>query len=96
VSGYGKGEKQELVAAILRIQKRLGGLETKLAINYLIEDNVIESFRILLKYYDKLYHKGLHTRNNLAEILTKLTCESVDPVKNASIIIAHETKTENV
>ena len=96
VSGYGKGEKSELVSAILRIQKRLGGLETKLAINFLIEDNITESFRILLKYYDKLYYKGLHSRSNLQEILTKLACETVDPVKNASFIIAHETKTENV
>jgi len=96
VSGYGKGEKQELVAAILRIQKRLGGLETKQAVNYLIEDNLTDSFRILLKYYDKLYNKGLHSRENLPDLLIKLDCETVDAVKNANSIIALTTKKENV
>ena len=46
---YGKFEKEKLVNAIIRIQKRLGGLETKTAINHLLENNHKECFRILLK-----------------------------------------------
>jgi tRNA 2-selenouridine synthase SelU len=92
VADYGKGNKEELVNAILRIQKRLGGLETKLAINFLIEDNLTECFRILLKYYDKLYYKGLHSRENAADLIIKLECETVDAVKNAISIIAQKTK----
>ena len=56
-----------MVNAIIRIQKRLGGLETKNAINHLLENNAKESFRILLTYYDKWYLKGLNnsaTRTN--------------------------------
>jgi len=34
---YGRFETEKLVNAIIRIQKRLGGLETKNAVNYLIE-----------------------------------------------------------
>jgi tRNA 2-selenouridine synthase len=34
---YGKLEKEKMVNAIMRIQKRLGGLETKTAINFLLE-----------------------------------------------------------
>ena len=59
---YGKLNKETLVNAIIRIQKRLGGLETKNAINHLLENNTKESFRILLTYYDKWYLKGLNNR----------------------------------
>ncbi|HEX8462668.1 MAG TPA: tRNA 2-selenouridine(34) synthase MnmH [Segetibacter sp.] len=95
-SDYGKSGKQELVSAILRIQKRLGGLETKQAINFIIEDNLTEGFRILLKYYDKLYYKGLHSREKLDELLIKIPCETVDASKNAGNIIAPKNKPENV
>lgn len=64
VTHYGKLPKADLASAITRIQKRLGGLETKTAMNYLIEDNIRESFRVLLKYYDKQYEKGLHNRQD--------------------------------
>lgn len=95
VSGYGKGDKQELASAILRIQKRLGGQETKAAINFLIEDNFIESFRILLKYYDKQYLKGLHSRDNVQELLQILECETVEAKKNAKLIFAQQIEKVN-
>ncbi len=58
VSAYGKFEKAELINATLRIKKRLGGLETKTAINFLLEDNVKDCFALLLQYYDKYYQKN--------------------------------------
>jgi tRNA 2-selenouridine synthase len=36
LEGYGKFDKQSLMNATLRIQKRLGGVETKTAINHII------------------------------------------------------------
>jgi tRNA 2-selenouridine synthase len=75
---YGKFDKEKLVNAVIRIQKRLGGLETKNAINFLLENNHKECFRILLMYYDKWYNKGLHNRERLPEILHKISCYSVD------------------
>ena len=42
---------EKMIDAILRIKERLGGLEAKKAIEFLNEDNTIESFRIFLKYY---------------------------------------------
>ncbi len=77
VSTYGTYKKDELVSAIMRIQKRLGGLQTKNAINYLLEDNFEECFSILLQYYDKLYAKGLQNRTNLNNLLNSITCETV-------------------
>lgn len=92
VSEYGKGDLQELEAAIIRIQKRLGGLETKTAIKFLNENNLVECFRILLKYYDKQYLKGLHSRDNLDELLHRVECETVDAERNASHIFAKKIR----
>lgn len=57
VKGYGDFDKEELVAAIIRIQKRLGGLETKNAIEAIEQNDIPAAFAILLKYYDKWYEK---------------------------------------
>jgi tRNA 2-selenouridine synthase len=89
---YGKGDKEELKNAILRIQKRLGGLETKMAVTYLSEGNLHEAFRILLKYYDKEYLKGLNKRDNLNDLLQTVKSETVDTLKNARCIIAKQTE----
>ena len=84
---YGKLDKTAIVNAIMRIQKRLGGLETKLAINFLLENNHRESFRILLKYYDKYYEKGLYNRDNLEALLQKIPCENWDIKNNAQKLL---------
>jgi tRNA 2-selenouridine synthase len=60
---YGNLDKNELVAAIQRIQKRLGGMNTKMAILHINENNIPETFKILLHYYDRCYQKSLHTRS---------------------------------
>jgi tRNA 2-selenouridine synthase len=77
VKEYGSLDKEKLINSIFRIQRRLGGLETKNAINFLLEDNTIECFRILLKYYDKWYLKSLHNRENLNSLLVNISCENV-------------------
>jgi tRNA 2-selenouridine synthase len=88
VSGYGKFEKDQLMSAILRIKKRLGGLETKTAINYLIEDDIINSFSVLLVYYDKLYLKGAYNRENAETLIHKIEVATVDPSLNAATLLA--------
>ena len=81
---YGKFEKEELEKSIIRIQKRLGGLETKKAINFLHENNLHECFSVLLRYYDKFYANSLYKRENIESVLNKISCESVD-ISNAQI-----------
>ena len=87
LEGYGKYEKDKLMSAILRIKKRLGGLETKTAINFLIEDDVESCFKILLHYYDKLYLKGAHNRENVETLIHKIDVPTVDPAKNAATLL---------
>jgi len=84
---YGRHEKESLINSIIRIKKRLGGLETKMAICFLVEDNYKECFRILLKYYDKWYSKGLDSRENLNGLLHKISCDTIDVKPNAEKIL---------
>ena len=83
---YSRQPKDHLVNAIMRIQKRLGGLETKNAINFLLEDNYKESFRILLRYYDKYYLKALQNRDADIPVRT-LSSEKVNTEYNSNLII---------
>ncbi len=85
---YGNHNKKLLADSIVRISKRLGGLETKNALNYLEEGNISACFSILLKYYDKHYLKGLNNRDNLSSLLQKLPCIAVDP-NNAAMLTAY-------
>lgn len=83
---YGKLKKQYLKDAIVRIQKRLGGLETKNALQFLDAGDLKQCFRILLAYYDKWYHKGLYNRENLEALLNKIPCAGVDTQINTQKI----------
>ena len=89
---YGKIEKEKLVNAIIRIQKRLGGLETKNAIKFLLEDNHKECFRILLKYYDKSYSKGLYNRENPIELINKISAEKVNAKVNTNLLMNESSR----
>lgn len=85
VETYGKLDKKELGEATARIQKKLGGLETKTALQYLERDDLYACFNILLKYYDKLYLKSLNTRAEFQskEFKREIISNVVDPEINA-------------
>jgi tRNA 2-selenouridine synthase len=85
---YGKLKKESLYDAILRIQKRLGGLETKNALRFLAENDHRECFRILLSYYDKWYYKGLMNRENISPLLNKIPCTGVDTETNIQKLLS--------
>ena len=86
VEEYGSLDKERMIDAIIRIKERLGGLEAKNAIQFLNENNTAESFRILLKYYDKWYTKGLHNREHINSLLHTVNCEFVTP-ENAKKLV---------
>lgn len=87
VAGYGSLAKELLVNAIIRIQKRLGPLETKTAIGFLLEDNVRECFRVLLQYYDKTYRQALEKRDNVNSLIHTVTSGEVDAILNTQKIL---------
>jgi len=85
---YSSTEKEKLVNNTIRIQKRLGGLDTKSAINFLLEDDYAGCFSILLRYYDKYYTKALESRENLSVLLNKIPCSNVDTTTNLQKLLA--------
>lgn len=88
VHGYGQFDKKHFINAIMRIKKRLGPLETKTAINFLLEDDIKNCFAVLLKYYDKWYSKSLlQLRENTANTINRINCSTVDAAKNAQLIL---------
>ena len=92
LQNYGKFEKDKLIGGIYRIRKRLGGLDTKNAINFLLEGNVVESFKILLEYYDRLYVKSTTTnRKKIKYIVLNETNAS----QNAEAIINLSTSNDD-
>ncbi len=94
VEEYGVLDKEKVIEAIVRIKERLGGLEAKRSIEFLQQNNTIESFRILLKYYDRWYLKGLHNRENINSLLYTVNCESVTP-ENAKKLVQQPLYHEN-
>lgn len=89
VSGYGKSSKESLINAILRITKKLGGLEAKTAVNFLMDEDVENCFRILLKYYDKLYHKNeIKSKQDQKQII-RIECADTDAKLNLKKLLEH-------
>jgi len=87
VQAYGRFAVADLIAATLRIQKRLGGLETKTAVNYLVENNIEAAFSILLKYYDKVYQKNIETAAIPKFKTEKIVASEVNSIDNTSLIM---------
>ena len=89
VAQYGRFDKSDLIDATTRIQKRLGGLETKLAIQCIRDNNIKDAFEILLKYYDKWYTKFTeHNTKAPKPKLIKQVASQVHPMENASLLLA--------
>lgn len=86
VSVYGNFDKKNLEACILQLKKRLGGQETKKALDLLASDKPKDSFSILMNYYDKVYSRALDSRENIQALLNKIPAESVD-TKNSALLI---------
>jgi tRNA 2-selenouridine synthase len=62
VQVYGSADRQDLIQATLRIQKRLGGQRTKEAIELIQAEKLTEAFDLILDYYDKTYTYDLQRR----------------------------------
>ena len=86
---YSSCDTEKLMDSVRRISKRLGGLETKNTLELLEKGDHREAFRILLNYYDKRYLKGLHNREQLLTLLTKIKCDIVTPA-NANLLTKHQ------
>jgi tRNA 2-selenouridine synthase len=60
---YGVADRAELITATERIRKKLGGLRTQQAVEYLQQGKLTEACNLILDYYDKTYTHDLRRRN---------------------------------
>ncbi len=88
---YGQFSTIALEEAITRIQKRLGGKEKSIALEYLYQKNTKECFSILLKYYDKWYLLGMQKRLYLDQCLHKIPInDNITPIDMAMLLMKNE------
>jgi len=85
VADYGKCDDKQLADAIVRITKRLGGQNAKLALEFLSQKNYGEVARITLAYYDKSYRKALDLRN--PNRITRIPLPDTHAAENANQIL---------
>lgn len=86
IKGYGQFEIEDLKEATIRIQKRLGGLETKKALQFLNENNIKDAFAILLHYYDKWYEKNAISVSQPKFEILHIASQKVDALENALLL----------
>ena len=77
VDEYSKTPDEDLIQNIKRISKRLGPLQTKLALQLLDVGEIELCFDILLRYYDKVYRKALTNRQENVGV-TKIKFDGYD------------------
>lgn len=63
IDTYQSQGPEKLTSSIMRLEKRLGGLKTKMAIDALNAGRLHDCCRILLEYYDKKYRYGMSQRD---------------------------------
>ena len=81
VEEYGSLDPLALERAILTIQKRLGGLRTRTALEYLAQGQLAEVARLLLTYYDKSYERSI--KKSHTGTLLRITSSVGDAYHNA-------------
>jgi len=86
VSEYGTFAEEELRKSIVRIQKRLGGNNTKYALEAIENKQLDEAARVVLLYYDKAYQYGLSQRNG--QSISTIELHGIDHKKNAKEVLS--------
>jgi tRNA 2-selenouridine synthase len=94
VNEYGEKHRDFLKVSIQQVSKRLGGLNTKIALEAIDTGDFKLAATILLTYYDKAYLEGLTKRNS--KMVHRLACPTDDPLKNAERILKWKLKLENL
>lgn len=84
MTNYGSFTTEQLMDAVGRIQRKLGGLETKNAINFLAEGQTKEAFRILLSYYDRQYFKS-SSKSTREKIIVE--ANKIDIEENSRLVL---------
>ena len=87
VKEYAQADNKKLADSIVRISKRLGGLNTKNALDHLDKGSYSEVAMITLNYYDKFYLKRIQERED--DSVYMLEIAKLDFTKNAGQILEY-------
>ena len=87
---YGELPRDELIAAVQRITKRLGPQNAKAAIEAIEASEMNRCAEILLDYYDRTYN--VSKSRNPREVTTEVDIENPDSVAASQLIIAAAEK----
>ncbi|PID28293.1 MAG: tRNA 2-selenouridine(34) synthase MnmH [Candidatus Cloacimonadota bacterium] len=82
---YGNGDDEALETGIKKISKRLGGLQTREALEALRKKDYLRVAEITLSYYDKYYLRGSAKRD--PEKVYFIPFENTDYIKNTDILL---------
>lgn len=88
VHTYARYGDEKLEQSILKIAKRLGGLNTKLALEALQRQDYELVADLALTYYDKTYDKGIGNRDPASII--RIPSETIDPAHNAGLVLEYK------
>ena len=87
---YGKFDPEDLKDAIKRITKRLGGGDTKIALEAIDNKDTKSAFEICLKYYDKTYDYGKNKRQPETVITCPFNTLNVEGIAKEIIFKSRE------
>lgn len=90
VNTYSHYGDEKLETSILRISKRLGGLNTTLSLEALARKDYELIADLTLNYYDKYYEAGVGRR--VSSTVIRIPSNTVDPVINADLILSYKSK----
>ena len=90
VREYGKADIKELEAAIVRIERRLGGLAYRQSLEALEKNDFAAVADITLGYYDKAYNHN-HVKREFKDVHL-VEVEKDDPEKNAEAVMKFADK----
>ncbi|MBW4581794.1 MAG: tRNA 2-selenouridine(34) synthase MnmH [Tildeniella nuda ZEHNDER 1965/U140] len=81
LDGYGAVEPEALIAATIRLKKRLGGERTQQTIDFIREGNLAAAIDMVLDYYDKTYLYDLKRRQVCVESIDARGLKEAEMVK---------------
>ncbi|MES2618425.1 MAG: tRNA 2-selenouridine(34) synthase MnmH [Bacteroidota bacterium] len=87
VASYGKFESTLLKQSIMKLERRLGGKDTRDLCDMVDENRLSEAVERLLKYYDKAYNSSKFQKN--CQNYVKFSFEKIDPVVNSRLLLQH-------
>jgi len=82
---YAQFNKEELKKSIVKISKRIGGLNTRQSIEAIEKGDFSTAIDLSLTYYDKAYQFGLSGREK--EMIFRIILEEDNPKRNAEKIL---------